>query len=96
MPKGVYIRTKEHKRAVSKVMIGNKNASGNQGQPHPHAGNVFSDTIIEHHNDLVHGAERPDDVTHMTMSKHMSLHNKLRVENGTHHLLAKNRIVEKQ
>lgn len=43
---------------------------------------VFADTIVKHHNDLQHGALRPNDVTYMTHSAHMSLHMKLRVDNG--------------
>ena len=53
---------------------------------------VFANTIVEHHNDLCHGTERPDDVTYMTSSEHISLHNNLRVQNGTHPFLASNRV----
>lgn len=52
---------------------------------------IFADDIVKHHPDLCHGAERPDDVTSMTNSEHISLHNRLRVENGTHNWLSKNR-----
>lgn len=62
-----------------------------KGKPKPHKGNVFGNDIIKHHNDLCHGAERPDDITYMTQSQHLSLHHKIRVENGTHHFLTKNR-----
>lgn len=58
----------------------------NQLESLPHA-----DTIVKHHNDLCRGVERPDDITLITHSEHMSLHNNLRVQNGTHNLLAKNR-----
>ncbi len=53
--------------------------------------NTTSDTIVGHHNDLCRGEERPDDITYMSHGEHTSLHAKLRVENGTHHWLAKNR-----
>lgn len=59
-------------------------------------GKVFADDIIEHHNDLCHGAEDPDDVTYMIHREHSSLHMKLRVENGTHNLLSKNRIKKRE
>ena len=49
---------------------------------------IFGDDIVEHHNDLCHGAERPNDVSYMAMRKHTSLHNKLRVDNGSHPFLA--------
>jgi hypothetical protein len=42
-----------------------------------------ADTIIKHHNDLCHGAKKPDDITPMTLSQHAKLHMKLRIENGT-------------
>lgn len=42
--------------------------------------NIFADTIIEHHNDLCHGAERPDDVSCMTNSEHGKLHAKLQCQ----------------
>ena len=62
-----------------------------KGEPHPHEATVSGDDIIEHHNDLCHGAERPDDVTCMTLSEHISLHNRLRVEDETNPFLAINR-----
>ena len=43
----------------------------------PHKGLVFANGIIEHHNDLCHGRERPDDITPMTLSEHSRLHGKL-------------------
>ena len=52
---------------------------------------IYANDIICHHNDLQHGTERPDDVAYMTASEHTSLHANLRVENGTHHFLRKNR-----
>lgn len=52
---------------------------------------INANTIVEHHNDLCHGAERPEDVDCITLSEHGKLHANLRVENGTHHLLTKNR-----
>ena len=58
-----------------------------KGKPNPHKGNVFGNSIVEHHNDLCHGAERPNDVSHMTLSEHHSLHNNLKVKNGTHPFL---------
>jgi hypothetical protein len=50
----------------------------------PHGSTVSANDIIEHHNDLCHGAERPDDVTLMTHSEHSRLHMELRIKNGTH------------
>ena len=44
-------------------------------------GRIFGNDIIKHHNDLCHGAERPDDVTSMTSSEHIRLHAKLRCQN---------------
>ncbi len=52
---------------------------------------IFPNTMAEHHNDLCHGALRPDDVTYMTFKKHGNLHAKLQLENGTHNFLTKNR-----
>ncbi len=57
----------------------------------PCRSSLSADTIVEHHNDLCHGAESPDDITCMTMSEHSSLHNYLRLKNGTHYFLAKNK-----
>jgi len=54
-------------------------------------GRISANTIVEHHNDLCRGAERPDDVNLMSLSEHTTLHNKLKVENGTHHWLSKYR-----
>lgn len=48
-------------------------------------------TIIKHHHDLCHGAERPDDVVYMTHSEHVRLHSKLQLQNGTHNFLKENR-----
>lgn len=102
MPSGVYVRTelqsenqrqhalRLHKLPRSKKQLKATRKMGllsNKGRE----GTVFGDDIIEHHNDLCHGAERPDDVTYMTSSKHWSLHNNVRVQNGTHNLLRKNR-----
>ena len=55
--------------------------------------NITRNTIVEHHNDLCHGAERPDDITLMTSSEHHRLHANIRVQNGTHPFLGKNREV---
>lgn len=44
---------------------------------------VFAETTVKHHNDLCHGALRPDDVTYMTHSKHGRLHMELRIKDGT-------------
>ncbi len=41
---------------------------------------VFANDIVEHHNDLKHGALRPDDVSYITCSEHTKLHWKLRRE----------------
>jgi len=49
-----------------------------KGKTNPHKGNVFGDTIVEHHDDLQHGKERPDDVANMTLSEHARLHAKYR------------------
>lgn len=61
----------------------------NIGKSNPHGPTIFGDDIIRHHNDLQHGALRPDDMVFMTASEHTSLHNKLRVQNGTHNFLGK-------
>lgn len=45
-----------------------------KGKPYPHEGNIFGDDIVEHHNDLCHGAERPDDVSYITSREHSRLH----------------------
>ncbi len=60
------------------------------------AGKVFGNDIVEHHNDLCHGAERPEDVTYMIMREHSRLHNNLRVLQGTHCFLTKNKVISKQ
>ncbi len=44
---------------------------------------LMGNHIIKHHNDLQHGAIRPDDITLMTHSKHARLHMNLHIENGT-------------
>jgi hypothetical protein len=49
-------------------------ASRNNGKH----GKLSKDTIIQHHNDLCHGAERPDDITCMSHGGHSRLHAKLR------------------
>jgi len=67
-------------------------ASRNALKPYIGKANVHGDDIVEHHNDLQHGALRPDDVTLMTLSEHTTFHNKLKVENGTHNLLRKNQM----
>ncbi len=54
-------------------------------------GRSLANTIIEHHNDLCHGAKDPNDVTYMAHSDHSRLHANLQLENGTHPFLAKNR-----
>lgn len=64
--------------------MGLNNKGKLKGKPNPHKGNVFGNDIICHHNDLCHGAERPDDITRMINSEHLSLHRKLEVKNGTH------------
>ena len=51
-----------------------------KGRSKPHEGNIFGDDIVKHHNDLCHGALRPDDITCMTHSKHIGLHAKLRYQ----------------
>lgn len=38
---------------------------------------LMGQDIIKHHNDLKHGAERPDDVIYMSSSDHCRLHAKL-------------------
>ena len=38
---------------------------------------LMGDDIVEHHNDLQHGAIRPDDIIYMTNREHTSLHAKL-------------------
>ena len=50
-----------------------------------------ANVIAKHHNDLCHGALRPNDITCMTMSEHSFLHSKIRVENGTHNWLKENK-----
>jgi len=51
--------------------------------------------IVRHHNDLCHGKKDPNNVTYMSHSEHCRLHttlrNKLKIENGTHNFLARNR-----
>lgn len=58
-----------------------------KGSLNPHKGNVFGDTFVCHHNDLCHGAERPDDITYMSQREHQKLHSNLQVQNGTHPFL---------
>jgi len=71
---------------------GRKNGSASKGKHRPsHGGRVFADDTVKHHNDLCHGAERPDDIALMTMSEHSRFHANLRIENGTHHWLVENR-----
>lgn len=41
-------------------------------------GRIFGNDIVKHHQDLCHGAEKPNDVIFMTASKHIGLHAKLR------------------
>lgn len=41
-------------------------------------GRVFADSIVEHHNDLQHGAIRPNDTNLMSHSEHTRLHSKKR------------------
>lgn len=60
-----------------------------KGKLNPHKGNVFGDDIVEHHNDLCHGALRPDDITSMPLSDHARLHGKLRMEDGTHPFISR-------
>jgi len=62
-----------------------------KGKRNPHGPTAFGNDIVKHHNDLCHGAERPDDIALMTQSEHRRLHEKLRVQNGTHPFLSKNR-----
>lgn len=76
-------------RTQKQIEASRKLGSSAKGKPNPHGPRVFGDDIIEHHNDLKHGAERPDDITLMTHAEHSSLHNKLRIETGTHNFLAK-------
>lgn len=40
------------------------------------------DMIVKHHNDLCHGAERPDDVAEMTLSQHSKLHAEYRARDN--------------
>lgn len=71
---------------------GRKNGAASKGKPRPsHDGRVFGDDIVKHHNDLCHGAERPDDITLMIMREHSRFHTNLRIANGTYHFLAQNR-----
>ena len=53
------------------------------------------DIIVKHHRDLCHGEKNPDDIILMTVREHMRFHttlrNNLRVKDGTHPFLAKNR-----
>jgi len=65
---------KSEKQIEASRENGRKNGLSCTGKPHPHGPTVFGDDIIEHHNDLCHGAERPDDVTSMTSSEHMKFH----------------------
>lgn len=37
-----------------------------------------ADMIVKHHNDLQHGALRPNDITLLSLSEHTALHSKLR------------------
>ena len=78
-------------KQVETAYINGCNHGYQKGQPHPHEGTVFANDVVKHHNDLQHGAERPDDITPMTLSEHMRLHNKLRVNNGTNPFLRENR-----
>ena len=52
---------------------------------------LCAETIVEHHNDLCHGAKDPDNVNYITNSEHARFHANLRVQNGTHPWLAHNR-----
>ena len=71
--------------------VARKTGLNNKGKLNPHGPTLFGNTIVEHHNDLCYGAERPDDITLMTSSEHLSLHNNLRIQNGSHHFLNKKR-----
>ncbi len=82
---GLLSKTEKQREACRKLGLNSK------GKPHPHGPTLCADTIIEHHNDLKHGVLRPDDVVYMTNSEHTSLHDNLRVKNGTHPFLTKNR-----
>ena len=71
---------------------GRKNGLASKGKCKPYYwGRVFAEDIVKHHNDLCHGAERPDDITLMTMREHSRLHANLRIEDGTYHFLSQNR-----
>jgi hypothetical protein len=103
MPSGLYIRTKPlspkqlealvkgRKLPKTEKQIENTRRMGlnNKGKSHPSSLNA--NTIVEHHNDLCHGAKDPNDVTYMPHSEHVSLHHNLRVQNGTHPFLPNNR-----
>jgi hypothetical protein len=39
-----------------------------------------ADTIVKHHNDLTHGALRPDDVSYMSAREHNRFHAKLQCQ----------------
>lgn len=98
MPSGVYIRTKPITEVQREASRKNGRKAGTLPKTEKqieHARtmglNNHADTIIEHHNDLCHGAEDPDDTTYMIMKDHSSLHAKLRVQDGTNPFLSKNR-----
>lgn len=57
--------------------------------------NGYSDNLTINRRDSKKGYF-PENVNFMTMGKHMSLHANLRVKNGTHNLLAKNRKPDRQ
>lgn len=83
-------RTEAHRKAARENML----KCHKEGK---HLGHGFGkkprtgQTIIRHHNDLQHGAERPDDVTYMSHSEHVRLHSRLQLEDGTHNFLTKNK-----
>ncbi len=81
MPKGVWIRTEEQMQQVRE--LGKAPKTEKQREASRKIGrriNINGDTIIKHHNDLCHGAERPDDVMIMNHSEHCRLHGKLQCQ----------------
>ena len=97
MPSGVYKRTKKQiqqihdlgKAPKTQKQINGCRKGGLKGKGKSRKGRVFADSIVEHHNDLQHGAIRPNDISLMSHSEHTSLHANLRVQNGTNPFLAK-------
>lgn len=58
--------------AISKAVKGKNRGNGFDKKA------LLGDDIVCHHNDLCHGALRPDDISHMTNRKHCRLHGLLK------------------